>query len=147
MLLTDDRNQIRRYFCEVWRKQSAGQLLEPLESLIAEVILQHPEYQGVLANPEEALARDYLPERGEINPFLHMGMHIAVREQVATDLPVGIVAVYRLLCQRYGDSHVAEHRMMECLGETLWEAQRSGTVPAETVYLTRLRRLAGQDLG
>ncbi len=141
LLFGTDRNRIRRYFGEVWRKHTAGQPLEPLERIIAGVIGAHPEYQAVLTGAEEALERDYLSEQGETNPFLHLGMHIAIQEQLRSDRPPGIVPVYEQLCQRYGDSHAAEHQMMECLGETLWEAQRNGAEPDAAAYLQRLRRL------
>ncbi len=137
-----DRNSLRRYYCTVWDKASAGQPLEPLEQIIAEIIRAHPEYQPVLTDAEAALGREYTPELGETNPFLHMGMHIAIQEQVGGNRPTGILEVYQQLCRRVGDSHVAEHQMMECLGETLWEAQRNGAEPDEKVYLERLRRMA-----
>lgn len=141
MLFGNDRNQIRQYFYEVWRKHNSGQPLQPLEKIIAGVINQHPEYHALLADSKIALERDYLPELGETNPFLHMGMHIAIQEQLATQRPAGILETYRLLCQRYGDSHQAEHYMMEVLGQTLWEAQRRGTPPDQDLYLQRLRQL------
>ncbi len=138
----NDRDSLRRYYRTVWEKAGSDQPLEPLERLIAEVIREHPEYQPVLTDTEAALAREYTPEMGQTNPFLHMGMHIAIREQLGGDRPPGILAVYQQLCRRLGDSHAAEHLMMECLGETLWEAQRGGGEPDERVYLERLRRLA-----
>jgi Domain of unknown function (DUF1841) len=137
-----DRDQLRRYYCTVWDKANAGQPLEPLERIIAEVIRAHPEYHAALTGSETALAREYTPELGETNPFLHMGMHIAIHEQLGSNRPVGILDVYQQLCRRLGDSHAAEHQMMESLGETLWEAQRNGVEPNERAYLERLQRLA-----
>jgi hypothetical protein len=141
MLFGNDRNQMRRYFCEVWRKAEAGIPLEPLERIIVAVIAQHPEYQALLSDPDTAMARDYPLEVGETNPFLHLGMHIAIQEQLSSNRPAGIREVYGLLRRRFNDDHTAEHHMMECLGETLWEAQRNGTPPDEALYLQRLRRL------
>ncbi|MBK8534913.1 MAG: DUF1841 family protein [Candidatus Competibacteraceae bacterium] len=138
----NDRNRLRRYYCTVWGKARADQPLEPLEQIIADVIRAHPEYQPALTDSEAVLGREYTPELGETNPFLHMGMHIAIQEQLGGNRPTGIIEVYQQLCRRVGDPHAAEHRMMECLGETLWEAQRNGTEPDERVYLERLRRLA-----
>jgi hypothetical protein len=138
----NDRDTLRRYYCTVWDKASAGQPLEPLERIIAEVIREHPEYQPVLARVETALEREYTPEMGQTNPFLHMGMHIAIQEQLGSNRPPGILDVYQRLCRRVGDSHAAEHAMMECLGEILWEAQRDAQEPDERAYLDRLRRLA-----
>lgn len=144
MLFGNDRNEMRRFFCESWRKAQAGLPLEPLEHLIASIIRQHPEYQSLLTAAEAALGREYLPEFGATNPFLHMGMHIAIQEQLSTRRPPGINEVYAALCRRLGDSHTAEHQMMEALGTTLWEAQRNNTLPDENRYLDRLRQLAGQ---
>ena len=138
----NNRDSLRRYYCTVWEKANAGQALGPLEGLIARIINDHPEYQPMLVDVEAALSRDYLPEMGQTNPFLHLGMHIAIHEQLGSDRPAGILGVYQQLCRKAGDSHEAEHRMMECLGETLWEAQRHGREPDEPAYLTRLQRLA-----
>jgi hypothetical protein len=136
----NDRDSLRRYYCTVWEKAQSGQPLEPLEHLIAGVIREHPEYQSALADAENVLGREYTPEMGETNPFLHMGMHLAIQEQLGGHRPEGILEVYQQLCRRM-TGHAAEHQMMECLGETLWEAQRNGVGPDERVYLERLRRL------
>ncbi|HRC71160.1 MAG TPA: DUF1841 family protein [Candidatus Competibacter sp.] len=136
-----DRDSLRRYYRTVWNKASAGQPLEPLDHLIASVIRAHPEYQALLRDAEANLGRDYTPETGQTNPFLHMGMHIALQEQLAGNRPDGIREVYQQLSRRLGDSHAVEHQMMECLGETLWEAQHAGREPDERAYLKRLRRL------
>ena len=136
-----DRTAMRRFFTEAWRKQQAGEPLEPLEQLVSEVIGRHPEYHPLIEAGEQALEREFLPETGHSNPFLHMGMHITLREQVAADRPAGIGDLYRRLTIRSGDPHAAEHRMMECLGRMLWEAQRAGRMPDETDYLDCLRRL------
>lgn len=138
----NDRDQLRRYYGAVWQKAKRGELLEPLEQIIAATLRAHPEYQPLVAAIESALSREYLPDQGQTNPFLHLGMHIAIQEQLHSDRPVGMVAIYQRLCQRLGDSHAAEHAMMDCLGETLWEAQRTGQAPDERAYLQRLRRLA-----
>lgn len=137
----NDRTAMRRMFVEAWRKQRQGMPMHPLEMLIAEVIALHPEYHALLEDPEEMLDRDYTPEGGETNPFLHMGMHITLREQLGTDRPRGIAALYRQLSIQAGDPHLAEHWLMECLGQSLWEAQRSSRMPDEQAYLECARRL------
>lgn len=139
-----DRDSMRRFYRETWRKAQAGEPLEPMERVVAGVITDHPEYQPLLAPGNEAvLDRDYPPEDGQTNPFLHMGLHIALREQEATDRPPGIAALIHQLKARTGDPLEAEHRLMEPLGETLWEAQRAGSQPDEAAYLDRVRRLVG----
>ncbi|WP_405222549.1 DUF1841 family protein [Lentisalinibacter sediminis] len=139
MLFGQDRDELRRMYAEAWQKATASRPMSALEAQIADVVAAHPEYHDALAEPR--LARDYTGADGAANPFLHMGLHMALREQVATDRPAGVRAVFEGLAARLGDAHEAEHRMIECLAESLWEAQRAGTAPDESAYLERLRRL------
>ena len=141
MLYGSDRDAMRRAYVEAWSKSRAGRPLEPLESLLVDVIAEHPEYHAVLESPD-ALAIEFPPEAGRTNPFLHMGMHVAIREQLSTDRPPGVRELYRKLLPRFADAHRLEHALMECLAETLWDAQRTGTVPDEARYLSRVRRIA-----
>ena len=144
----NDREGMRRFFIETWRKARAGETLTAMERRVATVIGEHPEYQGLLAPENEAvLARDYTPEEGQTNPFLHMGMHIALREQAAADRPPGIRALIEQLSAHQGDHLEAEHLLMEPLGESLWEAQRAGREPDEAHYLERVRALVAQVTG
>lgn len=136
-----DRDSSRRFFIEVWKKYNTGMPLQPLEELILGVIREHPEYQNYLQEEEDSLAREFTPEAGATNPFLHMGMHIAIREQVASNRPPGIAGIYQQLAKSSTSVHDLEHRLMECLGETLWRAQRDNTLPDETAYLECLKKL------
>jgi hypothetical protein len=140
----NDRNQLRQYYIDVWSKARTGQPLEPLETIIADVIRLHPEYQDILSDKDKALGREYLPESGESNPFMHMGMHIAIHEQLNANRPAGIRDLYQKICTRYGDTHEAEHLIMECLGEMMWQAQRQSKAPDESLYLRRLKQLTKQ---
>ncbi len=140
-MFTRDRTELRRLFYQAWQDFRAGRPLEPLPAQIAEIVSQHPEYHALLEDASQ-LDRDYLPEAGETNPFLHMAMHLALREQLATERPAGIGRIHARLCRQLGETHAAEHRMMECLMESLWQAQRQGTLPDEQAYLACLRRLA-----
>ncbi len=136
------RAQMRRMYLEAWSKFCANSPLQPLEAQLAAVIAEHPEYVGWLESGEEALVAEFTPEGGRQNPFLHLGLHLAIREQVATDRPTGIAQVHASLAARLGSAHAAEHAMLEPLAETIWEAQQSNRVPDEQVYLERLQRLA-----
>ena len=117
--------------------------MEPLEAQIADVITLHPEYHLALEQPEAALDRDYSPESGQSNPFLHMGLHLAVRDQLATNRPAGIREAFESIVRKLGSEHDAEHQVIECLAEAIWDAQRAGRAPDELAYLERVRRLAG----
>ncbi|NOX76857.1 MAG: DUF1841 family protein [Gammaproteobacteria bacterium] len=136
-----DRDQLRQMYLDAWRKRRSGELLQPLEAMIAEVVGLHPEYHALLEKKEEALAKDFMPELGESNPFMHMGMHIAIREQLATDRPAGIRAAHQALLGKFGDGHEADHQMMECLGRALWEAQQNNASPDEAQYLRCVQAL------
>jgi len=140
-MLGSDRQQMRQVFVEAWRKQRDGVSMEPLEHMIVSVVLEHPEYHELLADPENALHQEFPPEAGESNPFLHMAMHISLQEQISTDRPSGITGLYQRLTQRLGDVHEAEHQLMECLAHMLWEAQANQRMPDEQAYLECVKRL------
>ncbi|MCU7796733.1 MAG: DUF1841 family protein [Candidatus Thiodiazotropha sp. (ex Myrtea spinifera)] len=136
-----ERDQMRQVFFEAWRKAQAGEAMEPLEQMVSSVVKTHPEYHRLLNDADKGLAKEFLPEGGETNPFLHMAMHISLLEQISTDRPPGISELNRRLTQRLGDAHEAEHQLMECLGRMLWEAQSENRMPDEAAYLDCIRRL------
>jgi len=143
MIFGQDRNELRKMYADAWKKRCGNDNspLSPLESQIADVVDMHPEYQSALTHDD--LDKDYTPDGGQTNPFLHMGLHLGIREQIATNRPAGITAVFRELAKQIGDQHTTEHRMIDCLAETLWEAQSQNCAPDEAQYLHRLRRLVG----
>ncbi len=134
------RSDLRAVYVEAWHKHKTGLVLEPVEAQVVDVILEHPEYTALLDDREAALTKDFTPEMGQSNPFLHMAMHLAVRDQVATDRPAGIRAAFDSLLRRQGKLE-AEHRIAEHLAEMIWQAQRSGLPPDEQVYLRRIQKL------
>lgn len=135
-----DRTQLRSQFLDAWAKVKNKELLTPLEAQIVAVIEEHPEYHSLFNDREQALHAEFPPEQGQGNPFLHLAMHLSLREQSATDRPQGIQSLHRTLCEQFGVMD-AEHRMLECLGEVLWAAQRQGSMPDEQVYLECLQRI------
>lgn len=139
MIFGQDRNELRQMYAEAWQKHGDKLPLSPLEAQIADVVALHPEYHGDVTG--EDLNRDYTPDGGQTNPFLHMGLHLGIREQVTTNRPAGITVVHSTLAARLGDVHAAEHQMIECLAETLWEAQSGNQPPDEVKYLERLQQL------
>ncbi len=141
MLFGQNRDELRRFYVESWRKFRDKAPLQPLEALVSEIIAQHPEYHPMLESEEQAVSREFSPETGQSNPFLHMGMHIGIREQLATNRPPGIATTYEVLLSSIGDQHEVEHKMMDCLGQAMWEAQRNGTPPDENTYLECLKQL------
>lgn len=139
MIFGQDRNQLRTMYADAWRKQCDRLPMSPLEAQIAAVVELHPEYHADVTGND--LDRDYTPDGGQTNPFLHMGLHLGIREQVSTNRPPGIAKIHEVLTAQLGDAHAAEHRMIDCLAEALWEAQNQNRAPDEEKYLDRLHRL------
>ena len=135
------RNQSRQLFFHAWRKHINHEVLEPMEALIADVIQLHPEYHALLENPEAAQDKDYFPELGETNPFLHIALHIAIKEQISINQPFGINLHYQRLLKTHQDPHAVEHQIMECLAHMIWEAQRSHSLPDNDLYLECISKL------
>ena len=141
MLFNQSREQLRKLWLDAWQGHLNNRPLSPLEHELVNIIRLHPEYHSLFENEDKLLSRDYLPEQGETNPFLHMGMHQGIHEQLSSGRPKGIRKVYKALCTKYQDPHEAEHAMMDAFAETLWEAQRDAKMPDEQAYLKRLKKL------
>jgi len=144
MIFGQDRSELRKMYADAWHKHCERLPLSPLETQIAAIVEWHPEYHDDVVSDD--LKRDFTPDGGKTNPFLHMGLHLAIREQVATNRPAGVAGVCETLLKRTGDAHAAEHHMIEALAETLWEAQSTNSPPDEQEYLRRLQALAGGPL-
>ncbi len=134
------RDQLRLAYAQAWAKRLARSPLAPLEAQIADVIEAHPEYQRLVADADTAVGFEQDTALVADNPFLHMGLHLAVREQLCIDRPPGVRELQRQLQVRYADAHRAQHALMEALGEELWMAQRDGRVPDENRYLALARK-------
>jgi hypothetical protein len=139
MFYTTERDKMRQFYADTWHKARSNQTLDAMETRVARVIEKHPEYHRMLEN-QAHLGNDYAPENGETNPFLHMGMHLALEEQVSLDRPAGIQSVYEQMTQKTRDFHATEHEMLECLGEALWQAQQTQGQPDESAYLQCLQQ-------
>jgi len=133
------RKDIRKVYYDVWGKlNNNNHVFEAMEIIVADVIKLHPEYHAMLDDPK-ALEKDFTPEQGQTNPFLHMGMHIAIREQISTNRPIGIKTLYMKRCKKL-EMHDVEHKMMECLAETMWKAQRNNVDFNEMSYMECIKK-------
>jgi len=139
-MFNPSRDQVRQFFFDAWRKHRKRALLTGLDSVAVGVMLLHPEYHPVLDDPERYQDRDYRPDDGATNPFLHLSMHLAIEEQLSIDQPPGIRREFARIAARLGERHAACHEVMECLGETVWRAQRDAIAPDTLAYLECLRR-------
>ena len=139
-LFNPSRDQVREFFFGLWAKSRAGEALTPLESMALAIVMEHPEYHAVLGDAERYREREWRPEGGETNPFLHLSMHLAIEEQLSIDQPPGIREAVRRLEARCGSAHEARHAVMDCLAEMVWQAQRNGAPFDNAAYLDCLAR-------
>lgn len=139
-MFNPSREQVREFFRQTWGKYQAKKPLTPMEQMAAEIITWHPEYHNMLTNPD-AIHHDYHISKGQTNPFLHMSMHLAIQEQLSIDQPVGIRQAYEHMLKKHAP-HDAQHRIMEALGEVVWQAQKDGTMPDNQRYLELIWRQA-----
>lgn len=140
-IFNPSREEVRRFFCDTWKKKTENHILTPMEMIASDWMEKHPEYHSQLADLEGAIEQEYSPERGETNPFLHLSMHLSISEQISIDQPPGIKAIAEKLSQKLASEHEAQHLIMECLGQVMWESQRAGKPLNPENYLEALNRL------
>ncbi len=140
MIFQPSREEVRHFFIAAWQRHCRGLPLAPIEHLAVDWICLHPEYHPLLNDAGEALERDFTVEDGQVNPFLHLSMHLSLEEQYSIDQPAGVRGCIDQLLHRHQSRHDAMHEAMECLGEMLHEAQQSGLTPDASRYLECLSR-------
>ena len=125
------RDELRRVYVEAWRKRREGLPVEPLEAQVADVIELHPEYHAALERGDEALDARLHARRRPIEPVPAHGTAPGGarpgRDRSARRPAPGV----RGPRAAAGSAHEAEHRIIECLAEAMWEAQRAGRPPDE----------------
>jgi hypothetical protein len=141
-MFNPSRDESRRFFIEAWRKQLAGEVLSPLEAMVAGIVALHPEYHALMASPQAALEEDFSPESGRTNPFLHLALHLAIDEQISIDQPRGIREAHRLMLEKHDDEHEARHALMAALAEMVWETQHRQRPFDADAYIANIRRAA-----
>lgn len=141
-MFNPSRTEVRLFFFDAWSKYRRGEPLAGLEQTALEVILLHPEYHAMLDDPKRSAVDELTPGSGQLNPFLHLSLHLAIEEQLSIDQPAGVRDRYASLVRTTGSEHDAKHAVLECLEETVWEAQRAGRAPDGDAYLACLTRKA-----
>ncbi|MDC0239719.1 DUF1841 family protein [Candidatus Thioglobus sp.] len=130
-MFSQDRKKQREFLAESWQKYTNNKPLEPLEEQLVSIIEIHPEYHDFIGNIES----EYFPDQGEVNPFLHINLHLALREQISINQPKGVREVHQKLINHYKDSHEVEHLMMECIAEMIYISQKNNTTMDQVSYL------------
>ncbi len=141
-MFNPSREQVRRFFCDAWRKHQERLPLVGAEVAAADLAARHPEYHALLSDAKGALEKEWTPEGGQMNPFLHLSLHLAIHEQLSIDQPAGIRAAFERLVRRM-ERHDAEHVLLETLAEAVWHAQRHGGQLDAAAYVEAVRRHAG----
>lgn len=141
-LYNPSRDQARQFLFDAWAKFKQHAPLSDLEKIAVEVMQMHPEYHSILDAPERYMQQQYFPEQGETNPFLHLSLHLSVIEQISINQPIGISQIYEKLKLKHGDQHMAQHDILECLAETIWQSQRNNTLLDSAHYLGLLQQRA-----
>ena len=144
-LYNPSRDQARQFLFDAWKKFQQQAVLTDLEKIAVEVIQMHPEYHSILETPERYMNEQYFPEMGSTNPFLHLSLHLSVIEQISINQPIGIAQIYTQLQQYHNDSHLAQHDILDCLAETIWQAQRNNSGLDAQSYLTLLEQKLGKN--
>ncbi|MBK2124290.1 DUF1841 family protein [Fangia hongkongensis] len=140
MIFSHERLELRKLYFDVWEKHQNKLVMSEMEKQIFRVIEFHPEYHHYLQTRDN-LHKDFPPEFGQSNPFLHMGLHLGLIEQIITDRPQGIQSIYQQLLQKFKDEHTLQHEMMDRLAESIYSAQKNHTPPDEQNYLRELQAL------
>lgn len=141
-MFNPSQEEVRRFFCDAYRKMIANEILTPLEAIAVDWIRLHPEYYEILSDAETAINTTFSVESGQTNPFLHLSMHLSIAEQISIDQPRGVKLASQQLAQRFGDMHMAHHEIMEALGQMIWNAQRNNLPPDGAAYVDDLKRRA-----
>jgi len=139
-MFNPSRSEARNFLLEAWRKYCGRELLTPLEDLSAQLINKHPEYHATFDDPKSNQEKEFSIDGATINPFLHLMMHLTIEEQISIGQPHGIREQFVRLTRKYDSEHEAQHAMMDCLGEMIWQAQRNKTMPDATIYLSCLEK-------
>lgn len=149
-MIESERNQTRALFFNAWRKHNAGIPIEDIEQQIVQVIRQHPEYHELLNDAEANQDRDFSAEIGIANPFLHMGMHLTIIDQISMDNPAGVRDCYRKLVHKYADEHRAQDNMIPYLSDWMITIQSASTPEqieaAGSIYLDCIHRQLGSSI-
>jgi hypothetical protein len=134
-----DIQELRKVYFDAWEKFNQQAILTPLEHIIAQVILSHPEYHDFFLDRKNLSVT--LTHTDGTPHFFHLGLHVALGEQLQADRPLGIKAIYNQLLALYFDPLEVEHKMIHCLMAFLAESANSPAAPNEQKYLAKLEKL------
>ena len=136
MLYSQNRSKQRAFLSNAWVKFQNNESLNPMESQLVEIIKLHPEYHHLILTTDA----EYFPEQGQVNPFLHINLHLALREQLSINQPIEVRLTYNSLLEKIKDPHEVEHKIMDCIAETIFVSQNNRTNLDINFYIGCLRQ-------
>jgi len=121
MLYSQNRSEQRAFLSNAWVKFQNNEGLDPMEFQLVEIIKLHPEYHHLIQTTDA----EYFPEHGQVNPFLHINLHLALREQLSINQPIEVRLAYDSLLEKIKDPHEVEHTLIDCIAEMIFLAQKN----------------------
>jgi hypothetical protein len=136
---------VRRFWCDTYLKLEVDQeKASKTEAAALKIIKSHPEFFDELQNTEDSVKKLY--GEGESNPFFHLSLHLAVQEQVETDMPEGVHKLFGDAMGVFGAQHAAEHLLMECMQRELNKATQNGAKLSVDGYLQDIEQSLSRAL-
>lgn len=126
-------NEYRVFFLQAWKKHLQGSKLSDLESQVRDVLLLYPQYISELNQDKTYPLED--------NPYIQMGLHLTVWDQVRTNRPEGIRPWFLEACVANSQKEV-EQLMLMVLRQTVYVSYQAGNLPCEQKYLNILKNSA-----
>ncbi len=134
-----DIQALRTVYFDAWEKFNQQAILSPLEHIITQAISTHPEYHDFFSDRKNV--NHTLTHSDGTPHFFHLGLHVALGEQLQADRPKGIKKIYTKLMGLYFDPIEVEHKMIHCLMAFLVESAQHPNQPNEKNYLAKLEKL------
>ncbi len=119
---------------EVWGKIKEEKELSPEDKKLAKILLEHEEY----SNLWDAISSHPKKRAEQINPYLHVYLHIAIENQIGEENPR---QVGRYVSQSI-DKHKAIHEIIAIFSEHLFEALKYRKPLDRLKYIQRLNEMS-----
>lgn len=121
---------------ELWKKVKEEKELSQEDKKLAKILLEHEEYYNLwdaISSPPKKIAE-------QINPYLHVYLHLAIENQIREENPR---QVSRYVSQS-SDKHKAIHEIVAIFSEYLFEALKYRKPIDRLKYIQRLNEVSGR---
>ena len=94
----------------IWESAKKGELhgLSPEDRKTAEIMLAHEEFHNQFEIADLLSEHEYDPER-EVNPFLHVTLHVITETQLENRDPIEVFQFYNAMRKKNASHHEAIH--------------------------------------